>query len=1064
MKIVRYFLVLLAAGVGSVTARAADEVTFNRDVAPILFKHCAGCHRPGEVGPFPLLTYKDAVKRAEHLVEVTADRRMPPWHAESGAFRFLDERRLSDQEMSVLKRWAATGTKEGDAKDLPALPKFTEGWQLGPPDLIVKMPKPFTVPAEGQTIRVFSVPIPLDQLRWIKGIEFRPGNRKVVHHANLFLDPTGEMRKHAPKDDAVVDLGFDRPALQAFPGLIGAWTPGHMPRLLPDEIVHPLRPNTDLVLQIHYQPSGKPEEDQSSVGIYFSDRPGKKYAVPVPLSISPPFKNTQLLDIPAGRKQHKVELSADVPSDAFVYAVHTHAHYLLREIRVMATPPNGKPFELLAIKNWDFNWQDRYVYANPPLLSKGTRLDLVAYFDNSAGNPQNPNHPPKDVHFGISSSDEMLNSVFVMLPAREVPLPPGGFTIPTDAKILREKYDLDHDGKLSPEEISALPPRIRLKVETMIEEAAAPKPAVEPPPAKKTEANPAALRLPPGGFDLPADAALLRKTYDKNKDGKLSQDELEAIPQPLRGRVEDMIRNRLATDAAKNGKPKTETPPKPLETKPAPATVVPEGEVTFTKDVAPILFKHCATCHRLGEVGPFSLLTFKDAAKRAKHLADITAERRMPPWLPEPGPYRFIEERRLSDAELAILDRWARTGAKQGDPKDLPPTPKFTDGWQLGQPDLIIKMPKPFTIPADGPDVYQAFVLPIPVDTLKWVKGFEFRPGNRKVVHHANLLLDSTGKLRERAEKENGPGFRTTAGIEARQTATGALGGWRPGTTARFLLDGFARQVRPATDVVFNVHYHPSGKVEEDQSSIGLYFTDKPAQKRMYNISLFVSPDAGNGALLDIPAGEKRHKVSLTKTVPADSIAYWITPHAHYLLKEMTLTATFPDGKKAPILEIKNWDFNQQDIYYFADPLKLPKGTKLDLVGYYDNSSDNLQNPSTPPQAVHWGERTTDEMFAVMIGIVPDGDAATEKYRELFSKGAKNGPTAKSGKNDSAATPLTLPAGGFELPTTAKLLRDKFDTDKDGKLSQKELEAIPQPLRGQVEDMIRKRLAADAKK
>jgi Ca2+-binding EF-hand superfamily protein len=1027
---------------------AAEGVTYCKDVAPILYRHCASCHRPGEVAPFSLLTYQDTAKRARHIKKVTADRRMPPWHAEAGPLKFLDERRLTDKELALLARWAEAGAPQGDPKDLPPAPQFTAGWQLGQPDLIVKMPRPFAIPADGQVIRVFSVPIPVDRLRWITGLEFRPGNRKVVHHANLFLDPTGEMRKHAQAEDALVPgLGFERPTLQAFPGLIGAWTPGHMPRLLPQEIAHPLYPQTDLVLQIHYQPTGKPETDQSSVGLFFTDRPGRKYAVPVPLSISPPFKNTKLLDIPAGQKRHKVELTGEVPADAFVYAVHTHAHYLLREVKVTATPPGGKAVSLLRIHDWDFNWQDRYVYADPPRLPKGTRLDLVAYFDNSADNPQNPNNPPKDVHFGIRSTDEMLNTVLVLLPAGDVVLPPGGFVIPPDATVLRQKYDRDHDGKLSAEEIAALPPRIRLKIEGMIEE----QPRASKGPTTTTKKASAPLRLPPDGFPLPADAKLLRERYDKDHDGKLSQQELEAIPQPLRAKVEAMIRKRLASDATldKKGLPQG-TSAGPTKEQPL------LGAVTYSKDVAPILYKQCAACHRPGEVGPFALLTYKDAARRARHIKEVTAARRMPPWLPEEGPLRFLDERRLTEAELRVLARWAETGAKQGDPRDLPPPPKFTEGWQLGTPDLVIKMPQPFTIPADGADVYQAFVLPVPLEQLKWVKGFEFRPGNRKVVHHANILLDSTGKLRERADKEKGPGFRTTAGIEARQTATGALGGWRPGTTARFAMEGFARPVRPGTDVVFNVHYHPSGKVEQDQSSIGLYFTDKPGQKRLFPVSLFVSPDAGNSKLLDIPAGEKRHRVALSKTVPADSIVYWVTPHAHYLLREMKLTATLPGGKSLPLLSIPSWDFNQQDIYYYATPVNLPQGTRLDLVGYYDNSAENLQNPSDPPHEVQWGERTTDEMFAAVLGVVPEGEQATKKYQQLFARGGTKQPQVKPG------APLRLPPGGFPLPADAKLLRERFDKDHDGKLSQEELEAIPQPLRAKVEDMIRKRLAKDA--
>jgi mono/diheme cytochrome c family protein len=1032
----------LAACLVALPAVSAEPVTYCKDVAPILSRHCAACHRPGEVGPFPLLTYRDAARRARHLAEVTADRRMPPWHAEPGPLKFLDERRLSAAEVRTLVRWAAAGAPEGDPRDLPPAPRFPEGWQLGKPDLVLTLPRPFTVPADGQTLRVFTIPIPVEGLRWVKGLEFRPGNRKVVHHANLFLDPTGEMRKHAGDGGGLVPgAGFERPALQGFPGLIGAWTPGHTPRFLPEEIAQPLRPSTDLVLQIHYQSTGKPETDRSSVGLFFSRAPGRKYAVPVPLSVSPPFGNTALLDIPAGRKRHKVVLTGEVPADSFVHAVHTHAHYLLREVTLTATPPGGKPFPLLRITNWDFNWQDRYVFAEPPRLARGTRLEVVAYYDNSAANPQNPSSPPKDVHFGISSTDEMLNAVLVLLPAREVAVPPGGFPLPADAKLLRDKYDLDHDGKLSAEEIAALPPRLRLKVETLIEEQSGARPA-------PAAAGP--LRLPPGGFPLPADAKLLREKYDKDHDGKLSQEELGAIPRPLRDRVEELIRKRLNQTPPGPQPPQAPAGKGAREPAPAPAT----GPVTYCRDVAPILSRHCAACHRPGEVGPFPLLTYRDAARRARHLAEVTADRRMPPWLPEPGPLHFVDERRLSEAEVRTLARWAEAGAPEGDARDLPPPPRFPEGWQLGKPDLVLTLPRPFTVPADGGDVYQTFVLPVPLTGMKWVKGFEFRPGNRKVLHHANVLLDSGGTLRRRADTEDGPGFRTVAGNEARQAASGALGGWRPGTTPRFAADGFARPLRPGTDVVLNVHYHPSGKPEQDRPSLGLYFTDVPGKHRVFPMPLFISPDAGNAELLNIPACARRHRVALTRVVPADASVQWVTPHAHYLLRELKLTATPPGGKPLVLLEIKSWDFNQQDIYHYEAPPRLPRGTRLDLVGFYDNSAANPQNPSSPPKNVHWGERTTDEMFAVVIGLMPEDEQAAKRFAELFARGRKDGP---------AAAPLRLPPGGFPLPADAKLLREKYDKDHDGKLSQEELEAIPRPLRDRVEQRIRKRLGQTPK-
>jgi mono/diheme cytochrome c family protein len=478
-----------------------------------------------------------------------------------------------------------------------------------------------------------------------------------------------------------------------------------------------------------------------------------------------------------------------------------------------------------------------------------------------------------------------------------------------------------------------------------------------------------------------------------------------------------------------------------------------DAPATFTKDVAPILFKHCASCHRPGEVAPFPLLSFPDAAKRAKHLVEVVTERRMPPWLPEPGRHKFLDERRLSDAEIATLERWAESGAKEGDPKDLPAPPKFTDGWQLGPPDVVVKMPKPFIVPADGPDVYQGFVVPVPTDKTRYLNGFEFRPGNRKLVHHAIVLMDTSGKLREVAEKENGPGFRLkdARGELLPLKVTGAsIGEWNPGRTPRLLPDGISRPFKPGTDLILLVHYHPSGKPEPDQSTVGLFFTDKPGGKFLAHFPVRVGPDVGNTDLLKIPAGTKDHKVAVSRVLPGDGSIYTLTPHSHYLLKEFKLTATPPGGETATLLEVKRWDFNQQERYVFAEPPKFPKGTRIDLVGRFDNSADNPLNPSNPPKSVRWGESTTDEMFGVAIRLLPEGDESVKAFRALSVPKSKTSVRA------------ILPPGGFPIPAEAKFLREKCDTNGDGKLSAEEIEAIPPPVRQKVEDYVREHLGKDA--
>jgi mono/diheme cytochrome c family protein len=397
----------------------------------------------------------------------------------------------------------------------------------------------------------------------------------------------------------------------------------------------------------------------------------------------------------------------------------------------------------------------------------------------------------------------------------------------------------------------------------------------------------------------------------------------------------------------------------------AAATATGAETVTYSKQIAPILWKHCAGCHRPGEVGPFSLLSCKDAARRAEFLKEITAERRMPPWKAEPGFGRFHDARRLGDEEIALIARWADAGAPEGDPRDLPPAPKFPEGWQLGTPDLVLKMPEPFEVPAGGPDVFRCFVIPTGLDEDRTVAAVEFRPGNRKVVHHALFFLDSTGQARAKDAADPKPGYASFGGIGI--LPTGTLGGWAPGAMPRPLPDGIGRQLKKGSDLVLQVHYHPGGKPESDCSSLGIYFTRTPPSRTKVLAGLgLVTFD------IRIPPGERRYKREVSLTLPADVHAIGITPHMHWIGKEMKVAATLPDGRVEPLIWIKDWDFNWQGQYVFAEAVPLPKGARIDLVAYYDNSSDNPHNPSDPPKLVRFGEQTTDEMCLCGLQVVPD--------------------------------------------------------------------------------------------
>jgi len=402
-----------------------------------------------------------------------------------------------------------------------------------------------------------------------------------------------------------------------------------------------------------------------------------------------------------------------------------------------------------------------------------------------------------------------------------------------------------------------------------------------------------------------------------------------------------------------------------------------DEEITYTRHVAPILWKNCVICHRPGQVGPFSLLTYRDAAKRADFLREITASRRMPPWKARPGYGVFLDNLRLSNRELAILARWAEAGALEGDRADLPPPPQFADGWQLGQPDYVFQVAEPLTIPAGGDDVFRSFVIPLPLDRDQQVVAFEFRPGNRRVVHHAKLFVVPAGSAQARDLADPGPGFASTGSADL---GVPAIWEWTPGTIPRHWPTGVGKQLMSGSDLVLFVHYHPSGKPESDQSSIGVYLSKAPLERFITGIPMGTSH-------IDIPAGARRHVVVVKTTLPADAHALTLMPHGHLLLREMTLTATRPDGTIERLLWIDDWDFNWQGQYHFAKPVALPRGTELELVGIYDNSADNPRNPNSPPRRVRFGPASTDEMIGCHIQMLPDRPQDYTVFRKKWPQG-----------------------------------------------------------------------------
>ncbi len=395
-------LVAALGGCGSPAPEVAgDAPTFTRDVAPIVFEHCSPCHRPGESAPFSLLTYHDVRKRARQIVDVTQTRFMPPWLPEPGEPAFAGERRLSDRQIATLVRWVRAGTVEGDPDALPAQPVWTAGWQLGEPDLVVTLEETYVLPAEGTDVfRNFVLASGVSEPRWVEAVEIRPGNKRIVHHAILQVDRTPATRRRDALDPGPGFGGMELGHSLAPDGHFIGWTPGKMPFRGVAGGAWRLDPGTDLVLQLHLLPSGKPEPLRPSIGLYFTDAAPTIRSSVVGLYIED-------LDIPPGDADHVREDRFRLPVPVDVLVVYPHAHYLGKSVRAWAELPGGGRTRLIEIDDWDFNWQDDYRYAEPVPLPAGSEIVLRWVYDNSRGNVRNPNDPPRRVRSGDRSTDEM---------------------------------------------------------------------------------------------------------------------------------------------------------------------------------------------------------------------------------------------------------------------------------------------------------------------------------------------------------------------------------------------------------------------------------------------------------------------------------------------------------------------------------------------------------------------------------------------------------------------------------------------------------------------------------
>lgn len=408
---------------------------------------------------------------------------------------------------------------------------------------------------------------------------------------------------------------------------------------------------------------------------------------------------------------------------------------------------------------------------------------------------------------------------------------------------------------------------------------------------------------------------------------------------------------------------------------------------TYAKHVAPILHAKCAGCHRPGQSGPFSLLSYEDAVRHSQTIQAVIASGYMPPWKPIHTGLDFANNRQLSKLETETIQAWIAQECPSGDLAQAPALPQFSDGWSLGTPDLVLKMEQPFTVPADGPDIYRSFVFPVNLPTDRWVKAIELRPTARNAVHHALFFVDDSGQTKNHRERDGQPGIRGMnflrgGGGDMLQRGadrlTRGLGGYVPGAVPNKLPGDLARLLPKGSDIIMQTHFHPTGKREVEQAELALYFTDVVPSHQLVPVQL--PPMFGIGAGIDVPAGEANYVVRDKYVLPIDVRGVEIGGHAHYICRRMLMTARLPGGQKLDLLRIDDWDLDWQDQYVFDQHVELPKGTELEVELVYDNSANNPENPFSPPKRIAWGRESTDEMGSMTLLVI----AADESQRGLL--------------------------------------------------------------------------------
>lgn len=448
-------------------------------------------------------------------------------------------------------------------------------------------------------------------------------------------------------------------------------------------------------------------------------------------------------------------------------------------------------------------------------------------------------------------------------------------------------------------------------------------------------------------------------------------------------------------------------------------------QLTFSQHIAPIIYAHCARCHRPGEVAPFSLLSYQDVASRGTTIAAVTSSGYMPPWKPDPAYRHYLDENTLSSQEVATIKRWVSNGMPPGDPALAPSVPTFPSGSQLGTPDLVVPMAQTFTVPGNNQDLYRVFVLPVTIPADRDVAAVEFRPGNKKLVHHVIIGLDTTRQGEVLDAHDPGYGYTSFGGFGF-TTVEDNFAGWVPGSQARFYPSGLGKKLYRHARLLMQVHYGPTSAAQTDSSVVNIFFSRQPV-RRYVATQPVIQPFWGLDKPFSIPAGQVT-TFRYSWPVPHEVSLLSVLPHAHLLGKSWKVWVVKPGGDTIKLLKIDDWNFRWQGNYRFSTMQRIPAGARLEAAITYDNTTNNPRQPNYPPRSVTWGEKTSDEMLIGYFDLVPyqPGDEAIAlATRAAVPVGATSGDFLlhpNPAELGAATATFTLPQAG---PVSLRILDEK---------------------------------------